>query len=60
MKRLIECSTKERDLVLDPFNGSGSTGIASTSLNRSYIGIDNVVEYLKISKDRYLSLKKNE
>jgi site-specific DNA-methyltransferase (adenine-specific) len=59
-KRLIECSTKERDLVLDPFNGSGSTGISAASLNRSYIGIDNVVEYLKISKDRYLSLKKNK
>lgn len=54
LDRLIRASTKEGDLILDPFNGSGTTGIVAKRLQRSYIGIDNVIEYLQISKDRYL------
>ncbi|MDD4120579.1 MAG: site-specific DNA-methyltransferase [Clostridia bacterium] len=55
--RIIKASTQENDLVLDPFNGSGTTGIASTILNRKYIGIDNVVEYLELSQKRYEEIK---
>ena len=49
-------------MILDPFNGSGTTGIVSVKLNRSYIGIDNCKEYLDISIKRYYELedKKNE
>lgn len=57
LERIVLASTKENDLVLDPFNGSGSTGIACKSLNRRYIGIDNNLEYLEISKKRYEVIK---
>lgn len=56
LNRLIRCSTKEGDMILDPFNGSGTTGIAAHMLGRSYIGFDNVIEYLEITKERFLSL----
>ena len=56
LRRLILAASKEEDLILDPFNGSGTTGIVATELNRRYIGIDNVVEYLQITKQRYEEL----
>lgn len=56
LKRIIECSTKENDIVLDPFNGSGTTGIAALMLKRRYIGIDIDKDYLKITKKRMDSL----
>jgi site-specific DNA-methyltransferase (adenine-specific) len=55
LERIILASSKEQDVILDPFNGSGTTGIAAAKLNRKYIGIDNVKEYLEITKKRYLS-----
>ncbi|PAF54645.1 DNA-methyltransferase [Mycoplasmopsis agassizii] len=59
LERLILASTKENDLVLDCFNGSGTTGIAANKLNRKYIGIDSELEYLELTKNRFLDLKKN-
>lgn len=53
LTRLITAASKEGDLILDPFNGSGTTGIVAHKLNRKYIGIDDVVEYLQLTKDRY-------
>ena len=40
LKRIILCSTKKGDFILDPFNGSGTTGIASCLYGRNFIGID--------------------
>ena len=59
LKRIVLASTKEGDLILDPFNGSGTTGIASYELNRKYIGIDIEEEYLKLTLKR-LNEKKND
>ena len=53
LDRIILASTKENDLILDPFCGSSTTGIAATKLNRNYIGIDNEKEYLELSIRRY-------
>lgn len=53
LERIIIASSKENDLILDPFNGSGTTGIACAKLNRSYIGIDNQDDYLELTKKRY-------
>ena len=57
LERLVLAATNENDLILDPFNGSGTTGLAAIKYNRRYIGIDNIEEYLDISKKRYLNLK---
>lgn len=52
MKALIELTTKEEQVVLDPFCGSGSTLVAAKQLNRKYIGIESNPEYCKIAEER--------
>lgn len=52
LKRIILSSTKENDLVLDPFCGSSTTGVAAILLNRKYIGIDLEDDYFNISEKR--------
>ena len=41
LDKIILASTKENDLILDPFCGSSTTGISAVKLGRKYIGIDN-------------------
>ncbi len=52
LTRLILASTKENDLVLDPFCGSSTTGVTAVLLNRKYVGIDLENEYLDLSIKR--------
>ena len=52
MKLYIENSSNEGDLVLDPFMGAGSTGIACKELNRNFIGIELDKQYFNIAKKR--------
>lgn len=52
LERIIEASTQEGNVVLDPFNGSGTTGVVAKRLGRQFIGIDNCEEYLEISQRR--------
>jgi site-specific DNA-methyltransferase (adenine-specific) len=52
LERVIEASTPEDALVLDPFNGSGTTGVAALKLGRRYVGIDLDEKYLALSKKR--------
>ena len=49
LEKLILASTDEGDLILDPFNGSGTTGIIANKLKRKYIGIDLEKEYLDLT-----------
>jgi DNA modification methylase len=49
---LIDCFCPPDGIVLDPFNGSGTTCVAAKSLGRNYIGIDCSEEYCKISEER--------
>lgn len=53
LKRIIVSSSSEGDLILDPFNGSGTTGIVAFLLNRKYIGIDTSEDFLKMTKKRF-------
>lgn len=53
LDKIILASTKENDLILDPFCGTSTTGISAVNLNRRYIGIDNEKNYIEISKKRY-------
>lgn len=49
LERIILSSTNEGDLILDPFNGSGTTGIVASRLNRKYIGIEKEKEFLDLT-----------
>ena len=48
----ILLSTKENDIVLDMFMGSGTTGVACKNLNRDFIGIELDEKYYNIAKER--------
>lgn len=50
--RHIRNSSKENDLVFDPFMGSGTTGVACKRLNRNFIGIELDENYFNIAKGR--------
>jgi site-specific DNA-methyltransferase (adenine-specific) len=52
LNRIILASTKEGDLVLDPFCGSSTTGVSAARLNRKYVGIELEDEYLQLSVER--------
>ena len=52
MKYLIKLVTKPGGRVLDPFNGSGSTGCAAVELDYDYTGIDLDANYVAISEKR--------
>ena len=52
MKWLVNATTKPGDLVVDPFCGSGTTGIAATQLKRRFHGIETSAEYLETAEGR--------
>lgn len=52
VKILIDNSSKENDVVLDPFMGIGSVGIACKKLRRNFIGFEISPTYFEIAKER--------
>jgi len=52
MSYLITLGSRPKDIILDPFVGSGTTCIAAKMLNRKYIGIDSDKEYIEIAQCR--------
>ena len=52
LRQYIELATPANGVVLDPFMGSGSTGVAAVSLNRNFIGMELDEDYFKIAKER--------
>ncbi len=58
LKRIILASTNKADIVLDPFTGSSTTGLASAMYGRKFIGIDTEKKYLDLSKKRFNGLLK--
>jgi site-specific DNA-methyltransferase (adenine-specific) len=56
MRRLIALCTLEGDTVLDPFCGSGTTGVACVSLGRNFLGIDLDQSYLDLATKRIESV----
>jgi site-specific DNA-methyltransferase (adenine-specific) len=52
MEFYINNSTSENDVVLDPFMGSGTTGVACKNLNRRFIGIEMQEDYFNIASER--------
>lgn len=59
-KILIENSSNEGDVILDPFMGSGSSGVACKELNRNYIGIEIDERYFDIAKSRIQNVNEQE
>lgn len=60
LAQIILASTKKDALILDPFAGSSTTGIASNVLGRRFIGIEQETEYLKLSQARYRDLQSDD
>jgi site-specific DNA-methyltransferase (adenine-specific) len=52
MQALVELTTKEGQLVLDPFSGSGSTLVAASNSGRDYLGFEALPEYVEVAKSR--------
>jgi DNA modification methylase len=52
VERILNNFTKPGDLILDPFMGSGTTGIVCQRLNRHFIGIELDKKYFEIAKNR--------
>lgn len=50
--RVIRLLTDEHDVVLDPFLGSGTTAVVASQLNRHYVGIERMPEYVESARNR--------
>lgn len=59
LERLILFGTQENDIVLDPFMGSGTTGVVAKRLNRSFIGTEIDEKYFAISSERIAQTNTN-
>lgn len=59
-EKVIKNSSKENDIILDPFMGSGTTGVACKQLNRNFIGIELLEEYFNIAKERINSIVRKD
>ena len=55
--RIILAATNEGDTILDPFSGSGTTGIAANLLGRNYIGIEQDKKFCELSLRRRQALE---
>ena len=58
LRRIVLASTKKGDVVLDPFVGSSTTGIAAVTHGRKFIGVDLEKKYLDLSVQRYNDLQR--
>jgi len=52
MEHLVKLASRPAAIVLDPFMGSGTTGIACKNLGRDFIGIERDPEYFQIARNR--------
>ena len=58
LTRILLASSNEGDLVLDPFTGSSTTGLACCETGRRFIGVDREEEYLALSVKRFQAWQK--
>jgi site-specific DNA-methyltransferase (adenine-specific) len=52
LDRVIKSASNPGDIVLDPFNGSGTTCVSAALLGRKYVGIDQSAEYVGFARKR--------
>ena len=60
LTHLVRLLSNEGEMVLDPFMGSGSTGVSSLKLKRKFIGIELDEEYYDLAKRNILSLSEED
>lgn len=60
MEYLVKLVSREGQVILDPFMGSGTTGMACKRLGREFVGIELMPEYMEIAKCRIEGTKKEE
>ncbi|MFQ6134757.1 MAG: DNA-methyltransferase [Nitrososphaerales archaeon] len=58
--RLIKLYTFEKEVILDPFIGSGTTAIAALQTNRSYVGYDIDEDYVKLAEKRIKDFRSDQ
>jgi modification methylase len=56
LKRVILASTKQDDVILDPFFGTGTTGAVARYLNRRFIGIERDPDYAALARERIAAI----
>jgi DNA modification methylase len=56
VKRLLKLFSYKEDVILDPFNGAGTTTYVAKKMGRNYIGIDASSEYCQIAEERLLQI----
>lgn len=56
----IKLFTAQDDIVLDPFMGSGTTGVAAKGLSRRYVGIEKESDYCGVAAQRISGTKRGE
>lgn len=60
MEKIVQVHTNKDDIILDPFMGSGTTGVASLKNNRKFIGVEIEPEFFEICKVRLNSVDTKE
>lgn len=58
LRRIVLASTNKGDIVLDPFAGSSTTGLAAIQFGRKFVGVDTEKSYLDLSVKRFKDLIK--
>lgn len=59
LERIVLASTNRGDLVLDPFMGSGTTGVAAIKLGRKFVGIDVNEAFVELAEKRIFAASVN-
>ncbi len=59
LERVVLACTQEGDRVLDPFMGSGTTGVAAFRLGRRFIGVENHPVYVEVARSRLDAERQN-
>lgn len=60
IERFIKISSQQNDVILDPYMGSGTTGVACINLNRNFIGMENNEKYYRIAVKRINDAQKDK